>query len=174
MSDAKPEMTARPTRRRALIDQTTQRMNGLRRNSAAIAVAIVVQYGLGMGVNLYVEVPKSDQGKGAATGLGRALTSSPAALAAHVALGLLILLFSIVVLVRAIRARHPIAITTSTLGLLALIAAVFSGADMIDKDQTATSMGHAVLIGVALLCYLVNLFVLGERAARHTSVSQVR
>lgn len=172
MSDATPQMSAKPTHRRALIDQTTRRMNGLRINSAVVAVAILVQYGLGMGVNLYIEVPKADQGSGPGTALGRALTSSPATLAAHVALGLLILLGAIIVLVRAIRARHPIAIVASVLGLLAILAAVGSGASMVDKEGTGVSMSHAVLVGVALLCYVVILFALG--AARRTTRSPER
>jgi hypothetical protein len=167
-------MSDRPTNRQSLTDLTTRRKNGLRINSAAVAIAIFVQYGLGVGVSLYIEVPKADRGSGPATALGRALTSSPAALAAHVALGLLILLGAIIVLVRAIRTRHPIAIGASVLGLLAILAAVGSGASMVNKDQTGVSMSHAVLVGVALLCYLVNLFVLGGGAARRTTHSPAR
>src|SRR5258708_12763741 len=75
-----------PTARQA------RRLSGLRQNSAAISVMLLVQYGLGMGVNLYAKVPAADHATGLAPALGRALTSQPAVLAAHAVLGLQILL----------------------------------------------------------------------------------
>jgi hypothetical protein len=57
-----------------------RRLSGLRKNSAAISVMLLVQYGLGMGVNLYARVPAVDRGTGIAVALGRALTSQPAVL----------------------------------------------------------------------------------------------
>ena len=64
-----------------------RRLSGLRKNSIAIFVMLLAQYGLGMGVNLYVNVPAADHGVGLAVAVGRALTSQPAVLAAHTVLG---------------------------------------------------------------------------------------
>ena len=108
---------------------------GLRTNSAAICVVLLVQYGLGMGVNLYAQVPPADQGTRLAVAVGRALTSQPVVLAAHTALGLLMLVAGITVLVRAIRARHHKAMATSALGLAVIIGAAFSGATFVSKGQ---------------------------------------
>jgi hypothetical protein len=39
-----------------------RRRSGLRKNSFAIFVMLLAQYGLGMGVNLYAPVPAADHG----------------------------------------------------------------------------------------------------------------
>src|SRR5215472_5638371 len=79
---------ARP---RSPTDRAARRIRGLRRNSLGISVMLLAQYGLGMGINLYTPVPKSDQGRGLAVAVGRALSNPPAVLAIHAALGLLLL-----------------------------------------------------------------------------------
>ena len=154
IAPAGPHERARQARRRS----------GLRTNSAAICVMLLVQYGLGMGVNLYAQVPAADQGSGLAVAVGRALTSQPAVLATHTALGLLMLAAGISVLVRAIRARHRRAIAASATGLAAIIAAAFSGAAFVSNGQAGASMAMAVLTGVALLCYLANLVMVSPAA----------
>ena len=39
--------------RRSPVTRRTRRLSGLRKNSFAISVMLLVQYGLGMGINLY-------------------------------------------------------------------------------------------------------------------------
>jgi hypothetical protein len=70
-------------------DRRTRRLARLRVNSLGICVMLIAQMILGVGVNLYSRVPAADQGHGLATALGRALTSQPATLAVHAALGTL-------------------------------------------------------------------------------------
>jgi uncharacterized membrane protein HdeD (DUF308 family) len=135
-------------------------------NSAAISVMLLVQYGLGIGVNLYIEVPDADHGAGLGVAVGRALTSQPVTLALHVALGFLVLVAGVTVLVRAIRARHHLAIAASALGLAAIIGAAVSGAAFVSNDRDSASLAMALLTGVALLCYLVNLLVVPARLRR--------
>jgi predicted membrane-bound dolichyl-phosphate-mannose-protein mannosyltransferase len=135
----------------------------LRKNSFAISVMLLVQYGLGMGINLYARVPAADQGAGIIAALGRALISQPAVLAVHATLGLLMLVAGVSVLVRAIVARHRPAIASSAAGLAA-IAAALSGAAFVSNGQDGASMAMAILTGVALLCYLANLLVVGPPA----------
>lgn len=142
-----------------------RRLSGLRKNSAAISVMLLAQYGLGMGVNLYARVPAADHGAGLPAALGRALTSQPAVLAVHTALGLLMLVAAVSVLTRAILARHRRAITASAAGLAAMAAAAVSGATFVSNGQAGASMAMAVLTGVALLCYLANLLLAGPPAA---------
>ena len=66
------------------------------------------------------------------------------------------------VLVRAIVARHRLAIAFLAVGLAA-IAAAFSGATLVSNGQDGASM--AILTGVALVCYLANLPAAGLIAA---------
>jgi len=79
-----------------------------------VSIALLVEYALGLGVNLYVTVPARDQGGGVFAAVGRALANGPAGLAVHAGLGLLLLLGSIVLVVRAVadRAGLPLASTT--------------------------------------------------------------
>jgi hypothetical protein len=140
-------------------EKTARRRAGLRKNSLAISIMILIEYGLGSAVSIYATVPRSDQGKGVATALGRALSNSPVILAVHAAFGLLFIIAGITVLVRAIRARFVPTIVTSAVGLLALLGAGSAGASFVNNGTNGASMTMAVLTGVALLCYLVNLFV---------------
>ena len=155
-----------PAAQDALAARQARRRSGLRKNSAGICVMLLVQYGLGMGVNLYAEVPAADHGTGLAAAVGRALTSQPAVLATHTAVGVLMLVAGTNVLVRAIRARHRGAIAASAAGLAAVIAAAFAGAAFVSSDQAGASMAMAVLTGMALLCYLANLLMVGPAAVQ--------
>ena len=149
------------TRPRSPTDPAARRIRGLRRNSLGISVMLLAQYGLGMGINLYTPVPKTDQGRGLAVAVGRALSNPPAVLAIHAALGLLLLVAAVNVLARAIRSRQRSAITSSAAGLAAIVGAALSGATFADHGRPGASMAMAILTAVALLCYLLNLFTLG-------------
>jgi hypothetical protein len=143
------ESSARPASSTA-----TASLARVRRGSLAALVLLVVQYGIGMYVNLYVTVPRGDHG----SGLGGAIANGPAMLSSHAVLGLLLGLVAIGVLVQAVMARHPGAIVSSALGLLALVSASAAGASFTSSGNAADSMGMAVMTGVALLCYAVNLY----------------
>lgn len=161
---------------RSPTDSAARRVRGLRRNSLGISVMLLAQYGLGMGINLYTPVPKTDQGRGLAVAVGRALSHPPAILAIHAALGLLLLIAAVNVLSRAIRSRQRPAITTSAAGLAAIAGAALSGAAFADHGRPGASMAMAALTAVALLCYLLNLFTLGislnARQERESSTNQ--
>src|SRR5260370_25611622 len=139
--------------------QRARRRAGLRGTSAGIGVMLIAQVILGVGVNLYVHVPAADQGHGPGTALGRGLTSPPATLAGHAALGTLLLVAAVTVLTRAIQSRHKLAIAASATGLAAIAGAAVSGASFVSDSRAGASMAMAVLTGVALLCYLGNLFL---------------
>jgi hypothetical protein len=120
---------------------------------------LIAEYGLGIGVNLYVEVPPSDQHRGLATALGSVLTNQPVTLAIHGALGLLLLVAAVSVLTRAILARQRFAFAAAAVGLLAIAGAAVSGATFVNGNKPAASMAMATLTGVALLCYVASLLV---------------
>ena len=138
----------------------------LRRASLGSLIALLIQYGLGMDVNLYVNVPKSDQGQGIGAAFGKALSHGPAALAVHTGVGLLLIVNVVVVLVLAIRTRLRAVMVSAIVGLVSLLGAAFSGVGFVDNGATGASMAMALLAGVALACYATNLYVLGARRTR--------
>ena len=140
-----------------------RRLERLRGASMGAAVMLVIQFGLGVGVNLYTTLPAAGSG---GRSIGDAF-SSGALLALHAAFGLLLIITALSLLVRAIAARHRPLIVTSAIGLLAIIAAAGSGASFVNNSANGASLGMALATGVAMLCYLVSLFILGRpRAGR--------
>jgi hypothetical protein len=140
-----------------------RRLERLRGASMGAAVMLVIQFGLGVGVNLYTTLPAAGSG---GRSLGDAF-SSGAVLALHAAFGLLLIITALSLLVRAIAARHRPVIVTSAIGLLAIIAAAGSGASFVNDSANGASLGMALATGVAMLCYLGSLFILGRpRAGR--------
>ena len=130
------------------------RLARVRQASLAALVLLIAEYVIGMYVNLYVTIPRADHGHG----LGSSITNGPAMLSVHAAIGLLLGLAALGVLVRAVIARHPRAIASSALGLLALASA--AGASFTSSGQPSESMAMSVLTGVGLLCYASNLYLL--------------
>ena len=171
MQNTEPPITQDPavqaTAQQADIGLHARRRAGLRGTSLGICVMLIAQLILGVAVNLYVHIPAADQGHGLGTALGRALSSPPVTLAAHAALGTLLLVAAVNVLARALRARHKLAIAASATGLAAIVGAAASGASFVNDSRAGASMAMAVLTGVALLCYLGNLFAVppGRAAA---------
>jgi len=141
----------------------------LRRISLGMLAGLLIQYGLGMIVNLYVSVPVRDHGSGMLTAVGRALANGPAALTVHAALGLLLILGAVNLVVRALIQRQRLVAWLSAAALLAIVGAAASGAAFVGSGADGDSLAMALLTGVALLCYAVNLFALGpgrpDRAA---------
>jgi hypothetical protein len=129
-----------------------------RRSSFGVAVGLLIQYAVGLWVSVYVTVPARDQGGGIFAAVGRALANGPAALALHAALGLLLLVGSIVLVVRAVAARDRFFIVTTAISLLAVLGAAGSGAAFVNNGQDGASLTMGLLTAVALLCQLVNLF----------------
>jgi hypothetical protein len=133
---------------------TAARLARLRTGSLAVLVLLVAEYLLGMYVNLYVAVPAADAGHG----LGTAISGGPAVLSAHAVLGLLLTLGALAVLVTAISIRRPAGIAISAAGLAAMGLAASAGSSFTAAGQPGDSMAMAVLTGVAMLCYGLNLY----------------
>jgi hypothetical protein len=137
----------------------------LARGNLAAVILLLIQYGLGMGVSLYVSLPAAGSG---GRDIGKAFTSGPA-LAMHAVLGLLLILMAISMVVRAGIARHRASIVTSAVGLLAILAAAGYGASFVHDSTNAASYGMALATGVALLCYVIGLFLTRRPAAREAA-----
>jgi hypothetical protein len=149
---------ARPADERA----AARRIENMRGASLGAAVMLVIQFGLGIGVNLYVTLPTAGSG---GRGIGQSF-SNGALLAAHTVLGLLLIVTAVSLLVRAIIARHRPVMVTATIGLLAILAAAGFGGSFVNRSTTGASMGMAMATGVALLCYIAALFILGRAPRR--------
>jgi hypothetical protein len=131
----------------------------MRRTSLAVLVLLVVEYGLGMYVNLYVVVPAADHG----ASLGGVITEGPAMISVHATVGLLLGLGALSALVHAIRARRWAVTVSSAVGLFAVAFASVAGTAFTTTGDAGGSMAMSVMTGVALLCYAVNLYLLGQQ-----------
>lgn len=134
---------------------------GLRINSFSAAVMLLIEYGLGIWVNLYAKIPASDQGKGTFAAFGAAVADGPVGLAVHAILGTLLLVTAISLVVRAALARRAAATMIAVLAALAVAAAWLSGSRFVGDGIDGASFGMAIATGVALLSYVIILFVPG-------------
>jgi hypothetical protein len=135
--------------------------SGLRINSLSAVVMLLIEYGLGIWVNLYAQIPASDHGKGAFAAFGAAVADGPVGLALHAVLGTLLLVTAIALVVRAVLARKTATVVTAVIAFLAVVAAWASGARFVGSAASGASFGMAIATGVALLSYVIILFVPG-------------
>src|ERR1700716_2359813 len=97
-----------------------RRITRLRMASFAALVMLLAQFGLGMAVNLFAQLPASDQGHGALDAFAVAVTGGPISLTLHALLGTLLLGTAIVVLLQAIVVRKTALIALAVVALLAI------------------------------------------------------
>ena len=136
---------------------------GIRRESFAMAVLLLMQYGLGIGVNLFVTLPAKDHG----AGLGGAIANGPVAVSIHAVLGLTLIAIALLLIVRAAVSRHGGVIALAVLGMAALTSAAINGTRFVGTGQNGASMAMAMAWAVALLCYLSMLFIAGRPRPGH-------
>jgi hypothetical protein len=159
--EGKMSLDARMTERR-LSRPTVAGLARARRASLVVIVLLLAEYGMGMYVNLYVTVPRADHGGGVRS----AISNGPAVLSAHAVIGLLLGLSALAVLVLSIIARKIGVVIASVAGLFALIVASVAGTSFTSTGQPAESMAMSVMVGVAMLCYAVNLYLTPSPARR--------
>jgi heme A synthase len=104
----------------------------LRDHSFGQVILLVVQTVLGMRVNLFVQVPAGDQGKGLLSSFGNAMSKGPAEIAAHAGLGLLLFINACLLVVYALPVRGTSPKIASVLGWLTIIGAAVSGASFVN------------------------------------------
>jgi len=126
------------------------RLAALRGNCMGAAVLLIIEFGIGIGVNLYVTVPAHKSFLPAVFG--------SAALAVHVIVAIVLLGAAIGALVRAIRARRAVALTS--VGLAAILAAGIAGSSFVGNGSDGASLGMALATAVAMFCYLAAVFSL--------------
>ena len=136
-----------------------KRVTGLRTNSFAAIVMLLLELSLGIGVNIYATIPGSDTGKSILPAFGHAVTGGPVVLALHAILGTLLLVTGITAVVRATLIHRTIPIATTSIALLSIIVAWLSGARFVGSMANGASMTMAIATAVSLLCYALILFV---------------
>jgi heme A synthase len=130
--------------------------NRIRMASFGALTMLIIQFVLGTAYSLYGTAPASGKSVG--------MFSSPL-LAIHVIMGILIIIAAIMLVVRAVQARHTPTIATTVIGLLVILGAFGAGSSFVKDGNNGASLGMAVLTAVAMLCYAANLVILGKPAA---------
>ena len=136
-----------------------KRLNGLRMNSFAAVVMILLEFSLGVGVNLYSTLPHSDHGKTLFTAFGSAVTGGPVVLAVHALLGTVLLVTGVSALTRAALIRQPSLILLAVIAFLGIVVAWQSGARFVGTMANGASMTMATATAVSILCYALILFI---------------
>ncbi len=136
----------------------------LRRAYLSMSLLLLAQFLLGMAVNLFVSIPTHHPGahpsnyfSGSAQSIGWAIPHGGVWLAAHVSLGLALILGGIGVIVLAVRGGSRVAVGAAVLGDAAILGAAFNGASFLDFNQDYSSMIMAGLFALALGSYVVGL-----------------
>jgi hypothetical protein len=133
-------------------------IGGLRANSLAATVMLVIEFALGVVVNLYAKLPPSDAGKTLFSAFGAAVTDGPVALTLHALLGTLLLIAGISAVVRASLLRRAVLIAVTGVAVLAILLAWLSGTRFIGDSGDGESLVMALATGVAIICYAAILF----------------
>jgi heme A synthase len=130
--------------------------NRIRMASFGALTMLIIQFVLGTAYSLYGTAPASGKSVG--------MFSSPL-LAIHVILGILIIIAAIMLVVRAVQARHTPTIATTVVGLLVILGAFGAGSSFVKDGSNGASLGMALATAVAMLCYAANLVILGKPGA---------
>lgn len=134
-------------------------VSGLRANSLAALVMLVVEFGLGLGANLYASLPATDHHRGALAAFGRAVADGPVVVSVHALLGTLLLAAGISAVVRASLARRAPLVVAAGTALLAIIVAWGSGTRFVGTIDNGASLAMGLATGLAVLAYSVILFI---------------
>jgi hypothetical protein len=132
---------------------------GLRANTLAAVVMLLLQYGLGIGANLYATLPASGHGKSIFPAFAAAITKGPDVVIAHAVLGTLLIITATNALIRSLRARLAPIIVLAAVGLAAIIVAWLFGARFMGTSTDSASLAMAIATGIAILAYTLILFL---------------
>jgi hypothetical protein len=145
----------------------------------AMAVLLLMQFVVGMVVNLYVAIPASHPGAnapdffpGIGTAIAWAISRGALALAAHVVLGLALIVVSVSHIITAVSIGRRSWVVLSIAGTLFLVGAAFNGASFVNYGHDFSSLIMSGCFAVALLCYAA--CGIGAAVAAERSVGQLR
>jgi len=148
------------------------RRRRLRNHAIFMSLALIVQFFLGMINNLYVSIPDQHPGAnahnyfaGGASSLAWVLSvGSSTWLAAHAALGCLLVLVGIECIVLAARSRSALWIWSMSCGAAFIIGAAFNGISFLVFNKDFSSLIMAGLCGLAIASYVLGLYLDDRRA----------
>jgi hypothetical protein len=156
--------------RRRAARMSPRQLAALRGNTFGALAMLIAQFAIGSVVNLYATIPARDKNSGIFAAIGRSLTNGPVSLATHAGLGLLIVLAATALVVRSIVTRHTASIVLSAIGLTAIVSAALNGARFVaDGGPANASLAMALSTAVAMLCYAIDLLVIGFSRPSSTS-----
>jgi len=155
-------MTA--VRQRAVGSKIAAKRQALRTTALAALVMLLIEYALGAWTNLYENLPASDHGKATFAAFGGAVAHGPAALSIHALLGTLLIVTAVYVVIRAALIGQVASFVLGCIALLAILGAWFSGSKFVSDQANGSSFGMAVAAGVAMLAYVIILFIVTPAA----------
>lgn len=126
---------------------------------------LLIEYGLGIWMNLYGQLPASDNGASLPAAFARAIADGPVGLSIHAVLGTLLIVSAVAAVVRAFLGRRPVLIGAAIVGLAAIVIAALSGARFVGHGADSASMSMAIAAGVAIGAYALMLFLSGSDPA---------
>ena len=124
------------------------RKDPLRIQSHVLLGFLVVQYILGITVNLFIQFPNTKS----ESALWEFSKSQPAIMF-HIILGGLLLIGACVFMIRAARSKNKQWIISASVGLLAILVAVITGAKFIPTQEASFSFTMALAFIVAVIAY---------------------
>jgi hypothetical protein len=137
----------------------------LRTLTVFLLVFLIIEFIIGEITNLFVQIPSTHPGTasssspGLVSGLGWSLTQSGLlALQVHSALGLLLILLSLVLIGLAIARRSRAWVITSLIGSAGLILAALTGVGFVNTGEATSSLVMALGFLLALIAYALGLY----------------
>ena len=135
-------------------------------------VFLMIQFLLGMAINLFVTIPRDHPGAnppeyfaGVAQSVTWAILHGHLLLILHASLGLILVVNSAALLVRAIRMRARNLITVTAFGAFAVLAAGFNGGSFLNYNEDFSSMLMASFFAVAVVSYAEGFYVIDRPAS---------
>ncbi|WP_138444684.1 hypothetical protein [Sinomonas susongensis] len=133
---------------------------------AVMVLALLCQFLLGMAVNLFVKIPEDHPGAkppeyfdGVAQSVTWAIADGGVWLAAHAAFGLVLVLGAAFAVAQAARSGSRAPLTTSIVGLVAVLGAGFNGGSYLNYGEDFSSMIMASLFAVATASYAAGAYL---------------
>jgi hypothetical protein len=142
-----------------------------RLTTALVLLLLIAQFLVGMTVNLFVDIPKNHPGarpgeyfSGSLQSVNWALSNGGLPwLESHAGIGVLLFGVAIALLLVAIRSGRRGNVIAAAFGLAGIIAAGFNGASFLDYNEDFSSMLMSGGFAVALIAYVLGLYVAGRR-----------
>lgn len=128
----------------------------LKTTSIILLGILMVQYLLGMATNLFVQFPQSQNASQLWEFAWKQLP-----LASHIITGIALLIGAVVLLIQSIKKRQRKWILVSTIGLVSIIVAGYSGATFIPTQINIYSFIMSLGFIIALLSYVFGVCFLG-------------